>query len=100
MEALDPGTAEISRDVLDMVPPDMARRYRIVPVRFERETGTLVVAMADPTDLRALDDLRFKHGCKIQPVGADRTSVDAAIDKHYSMLCEDIDRFVTQCEAY
>jgi type IV pilus assembly protein PilB len=97
---LDPGAVEIPRDVLDMVPPDMARRYRIVPLRFERETGTLVVAMADPTDLRALDDLRFNLDCKVRPEGADRASVDAAIDKHCSIRHEYIDRFAAECEAY
>ncbi|MHC4202700.1 MAG: ATPase, T2SS/T4P/T4SS family [Planctomycetota bacterium] len=100
METLDPGAVEVPRDVLDMVPPDMARRYRIVPVGFERETGTLVVAMADPTDLRALDDLRFMLGCEVRPVGANGSSVDAAIDKHYSILHGDIDRFAADCEAY
>ena len=100
METLDPRAVEVPQDVLDMVPQAIARKYRIVPVRFERETGTLVVAMADPADLGALDDLRFMLGCKVRPEGADRASVDAAIDKHYSILHEDIDRFAAECEAY
>ena len=105
VEKVDLNAVEIPPGVLAMVPRGMARRCHIIPVRFEKEAGTLVVAMADPTDLGAIEDLRFKHGCGVRTVGADEGSIDAAIDRYYgrcgiSEVYRLMDACIPACESY
>ena len=101
MEEVDLDAVEIPPDVLAMVPADTAQRYHMIPLRFEKETGTLVVAMADPDDLGALGELRFRHGCELKPVGADRAAVDAAVRRLYGSEVEQmIDGWIPVCESY
>ena len=63
-----------------MVPESLARRYAIVPIALH-EDGSLVVAMSDPGDVIALDDLRRVTGRNILRVAADRAQIVAAIDR-------------------
>ena len=60
-EAFDP-------DIVGLLPEDIARRYIVLPLRKEGET--LTVAMADPTDLQAIQDLTARTGLTIEPVVA------------------------------
>ncbi len=71
-----------NRSLVNMIPEEMAKRYRVIPL-FEKE-GTLTVAMADPTNLRTLDHLKFKTGKEIEPVIAAERSILAMIEKNYS----------------
>jgi len=64
-----------------LVPEGFARRYRALPLA--RSGQRVVVAMADPTDIFAIDDLRFLAGCEIFPVQADNEQLMAAIDRVY-----------------
>jgi len=64
-----------------LVPEGFARRYRAVAVT--RSGDRVVVAMADPTDIFAVDDLRFLTRCEILPVQADAEQLMAAIDRVY-----------------
>ncbi len=70
---------EISEEVFTCIPKDVAEKYMVVPVELKEGPGkkTLVVAMADPTDLGATDDLQFSTGCKIEP----RVAPESAIVK-------------------
>src|SRR5436190_11919985 len=58
-----------------------ARRYRALPIGYD-EDGKLLVAMADPANLFALDDIRTMTGMEIKPVVATAVDIDAAIRKH------------------
>jgi type IV pilus assembly protein PilB len=71
-----------NRNLIQLIPEDMARRYKVIPL-FEKE-GTLTVAMADPTNLRTLDHLKFKTGKEIDPVIAAEKSIVTSIDRNYS----------------
>jgi type IV pilus assembly protein PilB len=66
----------------------MARRYKVIAL-FEKD-GALTVAMADPTNLRNTDHIKFKTGKEIEPVIASEKSVLAAIDKCYASGVEQI----------
>lgn len=101
METVDLDAVEIPKDVLSMIPADRAQRYHMIPLRFEKDTETLVVAMAHPDDLGALEDLRFRHDCDLKVVAADRPAVDAAIRRCYGSNVEQmIDEMIAQCESY
>jgi CBS domain-containing protein len=62
-----------------LVPDQLARRYRALPIG-ERD-GKLLVAMSDPANLYALDDIRAVTSREVQPVVATATDVEDAIDK-------------------
>ncbi len=72
---------EIDPNVLKLVPADVARKYNILPVN---KTGaTLTIAMADPTNVFAMDDIKFMTGYNVEPVVASEVALQHSIDKHY-----------------
>jgi type IV pilus assembly protein PilB len=68
-------------DLLRLVPPDIARKYDVLPIR--RVNGSLSVAMADPTNLRAVDDLTFVTSLRIVPAFAAPTAIRRGIRTYY-----------------
>src|SRR6186713_734247 len=73
---------EIDQDVLKLVSRDVCEKHKIVPV--SRSGGSLIVAMSDPTNLHALDDIKFLSGYNVEPVVASESSIQAAIDMYYN----------------
>ncbi|MCE5202697.1 MAG: Flp pilus assembly complex ATPase component TadA [Actinomycetia bacterium] len=71
------------------VPKDLATRYTLMPVEFDDE-GRLVVAMADPQNVLALDDLRIMTGYDIRPAISTKDDIVAAVDEYYR-VAEHID---------
>src|SRR5581483_11853599 len=59
---------DIDPDVLRLVPPQLAKKYEVLPVK--REGNTLTLAMADPTNVFALDDVAFMTNLAVLPVVA------------------------------
>ncbi|GAV31515.1 type II secretory pathway, ATPase PulE/Tfp pilus assembly pathway, ATPase PilB [Coriobacteriaceae bacterium EMTCatB1] len=72
-----------------VVPKDLANRYTLMPVEFDEE-GRLVVAMADPHNVLALDDLRIITGYEIKPGISTKDDIVAAINEYYR-VAEQID---------
>ncbi len=72
---------ELSPKVKEWVPAEIARKYMLVPV--DRAGATLTVAMADPTNLYAIEELKFLTGLNIQPAVASESSIMEAIEKLY-----------------
>ncbi|MCB0900211.1 MAG: type II secretion system protein GspE, partial [Actinobacteria bacterium] len=66
---------------LSKVPGSVCRRHSAIPIGFEN--GRLVVAMSDPANVFAVDDIRSASGMTVVPVVATRTDVQAALDRHY-----------------
>lgn len=82
MEIVDIDDEEISQEVIDLVPHYVAESNTVIPVRVDE--GTLVVALADPLNVTALDDLRFILGCDVVGAVAPEESIKKAIDKYYA----------------
>ena len=74
---------EIDADILKLVARDQCEKHRVVPV--SRAGSSLIVAMADPTNLNAIDDLKFLTGYNIEPVIASETAILACIEKYYNV---------------
>jgi len=72
---------EIDESVLKHIPSDVAQKYLVIPI--ERTGATLTVAMADPSNVFALDDIRFITGYQVEPVVASEASIREAIAKYY-----------------
>jgi len=74
---------EIPRNVLDVVPVDVARRYRIVPVYTNGDTVT--VAVSDPLDFDTLDSLRYILKCNVDGVVTTKSEIKVALDRYYAV---------------
>ncbi|MBU6160199.1 MAG: type IV-A pilus assembly ATPase PilB [Myxococcales bacterium] len=73
---------DIKREVVDLVPREMAMRHLCIPIN--RAGGTLIVAMADPANLTAIDDLKFLTNYTIEVVVASEVAIREAIVKYYT----------------
>ena len=72
---------ELDPDIVKLVPKEICQKHRIVPL--SRSGTALVVAMADPTNLTAMDDIKFLTSLTVEPVVASETSILAAIEASF-----------------
>src|SRR5579862_2282336 len=73
---------EIDPAVVKLIPAETAKRYQILPL--SRVGASLTIAMVDPTNVFAMDDIKFMTGFNIEPVVASESSILAGIEKAYS----------------
>ena len=74
---LDPGAIEA-------IPPETARAYQVVPLKFDAESRRILIAMKSPDNFRALDDLSQLMNFKVQAVVAPEDQVEDLLKEHYS----------------
>src|SRR6266576_2273641 len=72
---------DIDPGILRLVPPQIARKYEVLPVK--RAANTLTLAMADPTNVFALDDVSFMTNLQVLPVVASQAAIRRAIERNY-----------------
>ena len=73
---------EIDPAVIKLIPAETAQKYQIVPL--SRSGATLTIAMTDPTNVFAMDDIKFMTGYNVEPVVASETAVSDAIVRYYA----------------
>jgi type IV pilus assembly protein PilB len=78
----------IEPEVLALIPEEVATKHNVVPVN--RAGSTLILATADPSNIFALDDIKFLTGYNIQPVVASEAAIRAAIETYYAADDEDL----------
>lgn len=71
----------VPQQVIDLIPKQVAQRHMCVPIN--RSGSTLVMAMADPSNIYAIDDLKFMTGFNIEVVVTSEAMIDDAIKKYY-----------------
>ncbi|HVN80990.1 MAG TPA: type IV-A pilus assembly ATPase PilB [Terriglobia bacterium] len=72
---------DVDPTVVKLIPVETAQKYQILPL--SRVGSTLTIAMIDPTNVFAMDDIKFMTGFNIEPVVASETAIRDAIDKYY-----------------
>jgi type IV pilus assembly protein PilB len=72
----------IDPKIIDLTPEDLARKHLVIPIL--RIGNDLTVAMVDPSDVFAIDELRMKTGLSIEPALTTETELKKALDQHYS----------------
>jgi len=72
---------EIEATVIKLIPQDTAIRYQVIPL--SRVGSTLTIAMTDPTNVFAMDDIKFMTGFNVEPVVASESAITEAISKFY-----------------
>ena len=91
MLALDLESYQIDPLVLALVPEEMARKYTLLPLK--AESGYLVVAMSDPNNLYAIEDLRVRTSLNVKPIRTSSADIVKAFAVHYQYEEQDeIDR--------
>ncbi len=80
--AVDFQDYEVDANVLKMVSQEVCLRHKIMPI--SRAGASLIVAMADPANLHAIDDIKFLTGLNVEPVVASENALLEAIEKHYA----------------
>jgi type IV pilus assembly protein PilB len=85
---------EIDASVVKLIPEETAKRYQILPL--SRVGASLTIAMVDPTNVFAMDDIKFMTGFNIEPVVASESAIVDAIDKAYgnSQQNENVDELL------
>src|SRR4051812_7090562 len=73
---------QIDADVIKLISEEVAQKYSVLPI--SKVGATLTMAMADPTNVFAMDDIKFMTGLNVEPVIASETSIQLAIAKYYS----------------
>src|SRR6187551_2383305 len=72
---------EIDPGIIKLIPAETAHKYQIIPL--SRSGATLTIAMTDPTNVFAMDDIKFMTGYNVEPVVASETAVIEAITRYY-----------------
>lgn len=97
MPVVNVAETTISPKVLELVPQTMADIYKIMPISIR--DNVLTVAMADPQNIAALDDLRNMLGMDVRGAVSNHKDVEAAIARHYADREESIEDVIGQLEA-
>jgi type IV pilus assembly protein PilB len=79
--AINLGSVEIDESVIKLIPSEVAQKYLIMPI--SRAGATLTIAMVDPTNVFAMDDIKFMTGYNVEPVVASEMSIKESIDNYY-----------------
>ena len=79
--AIDLRDFELDAALVRLIPGETAAKYNVIPVT--RTGNTLTLAMTDPTNVFAMDDIKFRTGLHVEPVVASDTAIREAVAKHY-----------------
>src|SRR5690349_10124646 len=79
--SIDLAKFQIDPAVVKLVPPETAQKYQIIPL--SRSGASLTIAMTDPTNVFAMDDIKFMTGYNVEPVVASETAIIEAVQKYY-----------------
>ena len=81
VQAIDLGEYEIDPDILKLISQEVCERHKIIPV--SRAGSSLIVAMADPSNLHAIDDIKFLTGYNVEPVVASEAAIIQTLERSY-----------------
>ena len=73
---------QIEESTIKLISQEVAQKYSVLPI--SKVGATLTLAMADPTNVFAMDDIKFMTGLNVEPVIASETSLQSGIGKYYS----------------
>jgi type IV pilus assembly protein PilB len=89
MEYLSLDGLDIPPDVVEKVPAQMAKTYHIVPVEYNKELNQLTVALDNPENFRATDDLSTLMGFKVSAKITDPDALEKTLTKYYETQTDD-----------
>ncbi len=96
MEFVDIEKIDIPEDVLHLIPVQMAKAYKIIPISYDEPANHLTVAMGSADNFRATDDLHTLMGFSVTGKIAEMASIDAALMKYYNVEDESIGELINE----
>ncbi len=84
--AVNLGDFEVDPEVIKLIPKDVADKHQVLPIN--RAGSTLIVAMCDPSNIFAIDDIKFLTGYNVETVVASEDSIAKAIEQHYGAVAK------------
>jgi type IV pilus assembly protein PilB len=78
---VDLSDIDVDPEIIKLIPEDVVRKYHIMPI--SRTGAKLVIAMSDPSNIFAIDDIKFLTGYNVEPLVASDEAIKEAIDKFY-----------------
>jgi type IV pilus assembly protein PilB len=81
VSAVDLDDLQPDEHSIELIPSEVATKFQVVPIK--REGRVLTVAMANPDNIFAIDDIKFITGLEVRPVVATETAIKRAIDRFY-----------------
>ncbi|HUQ02514.1 MAG TPA: type IV-A pilus assembly ATPase PilB [Kofleriaceae bacterium] len=81
LPAINLAEIDIDANVLKLIPKEICEKHQVIPVR--RQGATLIVAMADPSNIYAIDELKFLTQYNIDPVVASDGAIETALSRYY-----------------
>ena len=99
MEYVDIEGLEIPKAVIDIVPGQMARTYRIIPIQHDKSRNRLTVVLESPDNFRATDDLSTLMGFAVDAKVADEEAITAALDKYYKEEDSSLNELIGEIEG-
>jgi len=97
MPAVDLSRFEVDPKILKLLPPDIATKHVVLPLK--REGRTLTVAIADPNNVAAIEDIKFITRCDVFPVIAGEYTLRNAIDRYYQQSDAQLQSLLKSVEA-
>jgi len=97
MPAVDLTRFEVDPKILKLLPPDIATKHTVLPLK--REGRTLTVAIADPNNVSAIEDIKFITRCDVFPVIAGEYTLRNAIDRYYQQSDAQLQTLLKSVEA-
>ncbi|EPX63199.1 Type IV fimbrial assembly, ATPase PilB [Cystobacter fuscus DSM 2262] len=85
---------DIDAEIIKLVPKEVAEKHLVIPVN--RAGPSLIVAMCDPSNIYAVDDLKFLTGYNVEPVVASEISIRDAIERYYAEKGPDMNALVDE----
>lgn len=95
IELIDLTTIAVSQEILNLIPVNVLKKNKIFPIEYADSMNVLRVAMADPMDMYAQDDISIITNCQVEPAVTTTRNIMLAIDKYYGQ-----DEVTTALEAY
>ncbi len=99
MEYVDIESLNVPKEVIDQVPSQMAKTYKIFPIKYDKSSNRITVAIADPDNFRATDDLSTLLGFAVEAKVTDEESLKAALEKHYKEEKEGLTELIGAIEG-
>src|SRR5207248_2696432 len=97
MPAVDLSRFEVDPKIIKLMPPDIAVKHTVLPLK--REGRTLTVAIADPNNVTAIEDIKFVTRCDVFPVIAGEYTLRNAIERYYQQSDAQLQTLLKDIEA-
>ena len=94
MDVINLADYMVSDDILAMVPRQIARRYKIIPVY--KHNNTLTVAIGDPMDVETIDSLRYILKVNVEPVVASKADIEGALNRYYGSADDAVENMLQE----